>query len=90
MWYCFSVRIHTHTHTHTHTVIFYAVAMGVFVDTDQHFAGFFTLNGSLQDGCLSYGFGIALAAFLVNIIAAIIGVGAILYGILAKRHTKKD
>ena len=68
-----------HTHTHTHTVIFYAISLGVFAELDQDFAGFFSLNGRQQEGCLSYGFGIALAAFIINTIAAAVGIVAIFY-----------
>ena len=66
-------------HTHTHTVIFLAIGIGVFVGIDQDYAGFFSLEGEPTDGCLSWGFGIALAAFIINIIATIVGVVAIFY-----------
>ena len=77
----FLIPTHTHTHTHTHitVVLFYAIALAAYVDLDQDFAGFFSLNGGRYDGCLSYGFGIALAAFLVNTIATAIGFVAICY-----------
>ena len=67
------------THTYTHTVIFLAIGIGVFVGIDQDYAGFFSLEGEPTDGCLSWGFGIALAAFIINIIATIVGVVAIFY-----------
>ena len=70
---------HTHTHTHTHTVIFLAIGLGVFADTDQSFAGYFSVDGAPEDGCLSYGFGISLAAFIINVIATVIGIIAIFY-----------
>ncbi len=77
------------THTHAHTVLLYSAALGVYADTDQHFAGFFTINGTERDGCLSYGFGIALAGFIVNIIASIVGFAAIIYGMCFKKNNIK-
>ena len=85
---CIPIPTHTHihtphtcipSHTHTHTVIFLAIGIGVFVGIDQDYAGFFSLEGEPTDGCLSWGFGIALAAFIINIIATIVGVVAIFY-----------
>lgn len=61
------------------TVVCFAIGIGVFVDLDQSFAGFFSINGVEQEGCLSYGFGIALAAFIINILATVIGSVAICY-----------
>lgn len=66
-------------------MVLYAAALGVYADMDQHFAGFFSLNGMEQIGCLSYGFGIALASFLVNIIAVAIGVFAVIYAMCFKK-----
>ena len=63
-------------------MLFYAVALAAYVDLYQDFAGFFSLNGGRYDGCLSYGFGIALATFPVNTIATAIGFVAICYRLL--------
>ncbi len=60
-------------------VIFYAIGIGLFLDQDQNFAGFYSLDGSPISGCLSYGFGIALSAFVVNVIGTIAGLVAICY-----------
>ena len=75
-------------HNHTSTVLFYAIALAAYVDLDQDFAGFFSLNGGRHEGCLSYGFGIALAAFLVNTIATAIGIVAICYHRLCPKPYK--
>lgn len=60
-------------------VILYSVGLGVFLDQQQDFAGYFSLDGSPHNGCLSYGFGITLSGFIINIIATIIGLLAICY-----------
>ena len=81
---------HIHTpHTCTPTVIFLAIGIGVFVAIDQDYAGFFSLEGEPTDGCLSWGFGIALAAFIINIIATIVGVVAIFYRRIRKYQKAK-
>ncbi len=96
----FSSCVHAHSshtpthiiptpHTPTHTVLLYAAALGVYADTEQHFAGFLTINGAEIDGCFSYGFGIALAGFIVNIIASIFGFAAIIYGMCFKKNNIK-
>ena len=77
-----------HKCTHTSTVLFYAIALAAYVNLDQDFAGFFSLNGGRYEGCLSYGFGIALAAFLVNTIATAIGIVAICYHRLCPKPYK--
>ena len=76
----------------THTpVIFLAIGLGVFADIDQDFAGFFSLESQATDGCLSYGFGIALAAFIINVIATVVGIVAIFYKTFAtKQHSKQQ
>lgn len=72
-------------------VIFLAIALGVFVDLDKDFAGFFSIEGQAADGCLSYGFGISLAAFIVNVIATVVGIVAIFYKTFAaKQRSKHD
>lgn len=70
-----------HSHgTHIfYLVICYGVGMGAFLNQGQDFAGFFSLDGVQFEGCLSYGFGIALAAFIINVIATVAGVVAICY-----------
>ena len=81
---------HIHTpHTCTPTVVFLAIGIGVFVAIDQDYAGFFSLEGEPTDGCLSWGFGIALAAFIINIIATIVGVVAIFYRRIRKYQKAK-
>lgn len=61
------------------SIVLYAVGLGVFLDQKQDFAGYFSLDGIPQDGCLSYGFGITLSGFVINIIATLIGLFAICY-----------
>ena len=85
---CFTPLPHTHSHSYIPTVLFYAIALAAYVDLDQDFAGFFSLNGGRHEACLSYGFGIALAAFLVNIIATAIGIVAICYHRLCPKPYK--
>lgn len=60
-------------------MILYAVGLGAFLNQSQDYAGFFSLDGVQFEGCLSYGFGIALAAFIVNVIATVAGLVAICY-----------
>lgn len=69
-------------------MILYAVGIGVFLEQEQDFAGYFSLDGAPQDGCLSYGFGIALSAFIVNIIGTVLGLLAICYKKLCPRRYK--
>ena len=54
----------------------YVVALAAYVDLYQDFAGFFYFSGGRHEACLSYGFGIALVAFLINTIAMAIGIVA--------------
>ena len=70
------------------TVILLVIGVGVFGGTDQDFAGFFSIEGEASDGCLSYGFGIALASLLVNAIATAVGVVAVFYHKMKKRLYK--
>lgn len=63
----------------TNAVILLAIGIGVFGDTDQDFAGFFSIEGNPSDGCLSYGFGISLAALFVNVIATVVGIISIFF-----------
>lgn len=58
----------------------------MFGDTDQDFAGFFSIEGGVSDGCLSYGFGIALASLFVNVIATVVGVVAIFFHKMKALH----
>ena len=51
-------------YTYIHVVLFHAISLAAYVDLDQDFAGFFSLNIGRHEGCLSYSFGIALAVFL--------------------------
>ena len=74
--------------TQKRSMLFYTISLAAYVDLDQDFADFFSLNGDRHDGCLSYGFGIALAAFLVNIIATMIGFVAICYHRLCPQSYK--
>jgi len=60
-------------------VIFYSVSLALFLNLGLDFAGFFSVDGMRTSGCLSYGFGIALAAFIINILATIAGLVAICY-----------
>lgn len=60
-------------------VVLYAIGLGIFLDQQQDFAGYYSLDGYPHSGCLSYGFGIALSAFIINIIATVLGLLAICY-----------
>ena len=51
----------------------------MFGDTDQDFAGYFSIEGHPSDGCLSYGFGVSLAALFVNVIATVVGIISIFF-----------
>ena len=79
MYIYYPSLIHIVSLLYIHPVVCFAIGIGVFVDLDQSFAGFFSINGVEQEGCLSYGFGIALAAFIINILATVIGSVAICY-----------
>ena len=68
------------------TVILLIIGIGVFGGTDQDFAGFFSIEGGPSDGCLSYGFGVALASLFVNVIATIVGVVSIFYHKMKALH----
>ena len=70
-------------------MIFLAIGLGVFADTDQDFAGFFSIEGQATKGCLSYGFGISLAAFIVNVIATVVGIVAVFYKTFAAKQRSK-
>lgn len=69
-------------------VVLLVIGIGVFGDTDQDFAGFFSIEGSASDGCLSYGFGVALASLFVNVIATVVGIVAIFYRKMKALHKK--
>ena len=58
----------------------------MFGDTDQDFAGFFSIEGSRSDGCLSYGFGVALASLFVNVIATVVGIAAVFFHKMKALH----
>ena len=60
-------------------MVLLAIGVGVFGGTDQDFAGFFSIEGGPADGCLSYGFGVALASLFVNLIATVVGVVSIFF-----------
>jgi hypothetical protein len=68
------------------SVILLIIGIGVFGGTDQDFAGFFSIEGGPSDGCLSYGFGVALASLFVNVIATIVGVVSIFYHKMKALH----
>ena len=74
----------------SYTVVFLLViGVGVFGSIDQDFAGYFSIEGKASDGCLSYGFGVALASLFVNLIAAVIGTVAIFFHKMKALHKKK-
>ena len=72
--------------TFPHAVILLIIGIGVFGGTDQDFAGFFSIQGGPADGCLSYGFGIALASLFVNVIATVVGVASIFFNKMRALH----
>ena len=61
----------------------------MFGDTDQDFAGFFSIEGGPADGCLSYGFGVALASLLVNLIATVVGVVSTFFHKMKAMHKNR-
>ena len=72
------------------TVILLVIGVGVFGGTDQDFAGFFSIEGGASDGCLGYGFGIALSSLLVNVIATVVGVVSIFFHKMKALHKIKS
>lgn len=67
----------------------YAVAIGLFFDTDRDYAGFFSLNGIEADGCLDYSFGMAVGSFILNLSGAIVSCLAVCY-YYTKNKSKED
>ena len=57
---------------------------------DQDFAGYFSIEGRASEGCLSYGFGVALASLFVNLIATGVGVVAPFFHKMKKALHKKS
>ena len=51
----------------------------MFASVDRTFSGFFSLNGSPEDGCLSHGFGLATGTMCLNILASGLEVFAVFY-----------
>ena len=57
----------------------YAVTIGMFLGIDNDYAGFFSLNGLPNSGCLWYSFGLAVGAWMTNLIGGAVGIGAFVY-----------
>ena len=53
------------------TAVVIATSAGVFADTERDFSGFFSRNGLPYEGCLSHGFGLAVAAMAVNVFGSV-------------------
>lgn len=54
------------------SAVLIAISAGAFADTERDFSGFFTRNGIPYDGCLSHGFGLAVAAMAVNVLGSVV------------------
>lgn len=71
--------------------IFYSVTLGVFIDTDMDYAGFFSVNGQSSSGCLGTSFGLAIGSFAINLMGSLVAALAFFYKDLAKRcRSKKE
>jgi len=62
-----------------YVAIFFAISIGVFASIDRNFSGFFSLNGSPEEGCLSHGFGLATGAMFLDLLASGLQVFAVFY-----------
>ena len=51
----------------------------MFLGIDNDYAGFFSLNGLPNSGCLWYSFGLAVGAWMTNLIGGAVGIGAFVY-----------
>ena len=60
-------------------MVVYIAAIAIFASSELSFGGFFSLNGLAESGCFSYGFGLAVAGFIVNAVTSMVGVAPIFY-----------
>ena len=70
--------------------ISFAVSIGMYASTDQTFSGFFSLNGAAEEGCLSHGFGLAIGAMCLDLLASGLQVSAVFYHKRCNRPVKDD
>ncbi|CAI8016101.1 hypothetical protein GBAR_LOCUS9904 [Geodia barretti] len=68
------------------SIILLIIGIGVFGGIEQDFAGFFSIDGGPADGCLSYGFGVALASLFVNLMGTVVGVVSIFFRKMKAMH----
>lgn len=61
------------------SAVCYAIALGVFEDSDPDFAGFFSLNGRPSSGCIDISYGLAIGSIAINIIGVIVATLAFCY-----------
>lgn len=71
-------------------VVAYVIAVGVFLGIDNDYGGFFSLNGEPSSGCLSYSFGLAVGAFLTNLMGGFLGIIAFVYEYRKKMDDPRD
>ena len=61
------------------SAICYAVALGVYEDSDSDFAGFFSLNGRPSGGCIDVSYGLAIGSIVINVIGTLVATLAFCY-----------
>ena len=54
-----------------------AIAAWIFGDAERSYSGFFSRNGEPFDGCLSHGFGLAIAAMAVDVFGSVVSFSAL-------------
>jgi hypothetical protein len=69
--------------------ILYAVALGVFIDTDRDYAGFFSINGQPNPGCLGISFGLFTGSFSISVISTLVSFVAFGYYYIQKWRSNK-
>ena len=66
------------------------VAVAVFLNVHRSYAGFFTVNGESQDGCLSYSFGLAIGSLLTNLMGGVLAIVAFVYAYRKEKSEEDD
>lgn len=68
----------------------FGAAMALFLYTDRDYAGFFSLNGRPNSGCLGISFGLFVGSFAVTLISSLVGLLAFCYRYIENCRNKKD
>ena len=75
----------------SYSAVFYSITLGVFLETDMDYAGFFSVNGQSSSGCLGTSFGLAIGSFAINLMGSLVAALAFFYKNLAKKcRSKKE